>query len=128
MLKRMWIFVSLVFFAANVSGCAAILVGTAGGVGTAVWLGGKMSEEVDASYEKSFEATKTALTSLDMKITKETKKETVAQIMSEYTDGATVWIDLRPTGDKRTQIDVRVGATGNKDASRKILDTIKKKL
>lgn len=108
----------------NAYGCVAILAGTAGGVGTGVWLSGKLTQEVNAPYARTIDATKSALKSLNLKITKETKSENVTQIKGKYTDDREIWIDIRPIAKLSTKIDVRVGALGDKEASAKILKRI----
>lgn len=108
----------------NMSGCIALLAGAAGGAGTAGWLSGKLTQEVNASFEKTIMATTSALDSLKLDITKKTTKEEVAQVMSEYNDGRTIWIDIFPVSETVSSISVRVGMTGDEEASRKILDKI----
>lgn len=117
-----------VFLLVNMSGCVALLAGAAGGAGTAVWLSGKLTQEVNAPFQRSLNATKTALKSLRLKITKETIKEDVAQVMSNYTDGRTIWIDIHRIPDLRSRIEIRVGAVGDKEAALKILTRIMKYL
>jgi hypothetical protein len=118
--------IGLLVFSA--SGCVAVLAAGAGGAGTAAWLSGKLSDEMSASYDDTISATKSALKSLDMPITKETKKKSVAQIMSKNADGAEVWIDIRPITTKTTKVEVRVGAMGNKEASSRIIEAIKNRI
>ncbi|MFA5117249.1 MAG: DUF3568 family protein [Candidatus Omnitrophota bacterium] len=113
----------------NVYGCVALLAGAAGGAGTAVWLSEKLSQEVNAPFDKAIKASVSALQSLHLEVTKETRQENIAQIISKYTDGKTVWIDIRRITDASSKIDIRVGAIdGDKEASSKILDEIKKYL
>lgn len=128
MLKRIWALIASLILSANLCGCVAILAGTAGGVGTASWLSGKLSQEVKGSFDRSIKATKDALQSLRLNITKETTKAEVAQIMSNYTDGRTIWIDIHKISETSSRIEVRVGATGDKEAASKILDRINKYL
>jgi hypothetical protein len=97
----------------------------AGGAGTAFWLSGKVGEELAASYQQAISATENALDSLDMEITKKTHSENVTQFKSVYTDGSTVWIDVKPILENKTGVEVRVGIRGNQSASEKILDRIK---
>ena len=111
-------------FLVNTVGCVAIMAGTAGGAGTAVWLSGKLTQEVHASREKAVKAARSALKSLKLEITKETKTEEVTQIKSNYTDGREIWIDIRPMTESSTKIEVRVGAIGDKAAADKILKKI----
>jgi hypothetical protein len=121
--------VCAVLILVNVYGCVALLAGAAGGAGTAVWLSEKLSQEVNAPFDKAIKASVSALQSLHLEVTKETRQENVAQIMSKYTDGKTVWIDIRRITDASSKIDIRVGAIdGDKEASSKILNEIKKYL
>lgn len=108
-------------------GCTAIIGGVAGGLGTATWLSGKLGDELNASYEKTIEAAEKSLKSLKMEIEKETKKDDIAQIISEHKD-LPVWIDIRPITSSKTKVEVRVGVTGNMEKSREILDAIKKNI
>ena len=117
------ILASLVLF--NAYGCIAILAGAAGGAGAAAWLSGKLTQEVNASLEKTTDAAKTALKSLRLKTTKETVKEDVVQIIGDYTDGSTFWVDIRRITENSSKLEVRVGAvSSDKAAADKILKRI----
>jgi len=125
MIKRL----SRLFFAGfllmNLCGCVALLAGGAGGAGTAVWLSGKLTQEVNAPFERTVKAADSALKSLRLEVTKETKEQNVAQIMSKYTDGKTIWVDIHKITEASSRIDVRVGAVkGDKGAAAKILKRI----
>ena len=63
-----------------------------------------------------------------LEITKETIKEDVIQVMGNYTDGRTIWIDIRPLTETSSRIELRVGAKGDKEAAKKILNKIKRYL
>ncbi|MBM3249225.1 MAG: DUF3568 family protein [Candidatus Omnitrophica bacterium] len=128
MVKIAAVTVLSVFLLLNLSGCVPLVAGAAGGAGTAVWLGGKLGQEVNASMEKCQKAATRALESLNLKVVKETAKEDVIQIISNYNDGRTIWIDIRPLTLSTSKIEVRVGAAGDKDAARKILNRIAKYL
>lgn len=128
MLKKMAALAFAVLLSANIYGCAALVAGAAGGAGTAVWLGGKLGQEANVSMENSQKAVNRALSSLNLKIVKETVKEDVIQIISNYNDGRAIWIDIRPLTQNSSKIEVRVGATGDKEAARKILNRIIKYL
>ena len=116
--------VLLLLLLLNVCGCAALLVGAAGSIGTATWLTGKLTQEVNAPFEKTLNAAKSALNSLGLKVEKETVKDDVAQVMSNYSDGRTIWIDIHRISELNSRIEVRVGAVGDKEAARKILSRI----
>lgn len=123
-MKKVIKFLVAVLFLINIYGCFLIIAGAAGGVGTAVWLSGKLSQTVNARYGRTVEATRLALKSLDMPISKESKSEKVTQFRSDYVDGREVWIDVRPVTESSSKIEVRVGATGDKAASDRILKRI----
>lgn len=118
----------LVLLLVNVYGCIALLATAAGGAGTAAWLSGKLSQEVNAPFERATAAAKSGLKSLGLKITKETVKENTAQVMSNYTDGKTIWVDIHRISQSASKVEVRVGATGDQDAASKILDKIRRYL
>ena len=122
MFRRIGAVVLLLLLLVNICGCAVLIAGTAGGVGTAKWLSGKLSQQVEASPERSLEAVKSALKSLRLDITKETLTEDVIQVKSNYMDGRTIWIDIKPASESTSQIDVRVGAVSDKEAAQIILD------
>ncbi|MDD5195094.1 MAG: DUF3568 family protein [Candidatus Omnitrophica bacterium] len=129
MIKKTLTFVFLGLFLLNVCGCVALLAGAAGGAGTAVWLSGKLSQEFHAPYDKTIEATRMAMKSLNLEIEKETREDNVTQIRSTYTDGKEVWIDIRRVTEESTKVEVRVGAISpDKKASDKILKSIQKHL
>jgi hypothetical protein len=125
MIKRLFGLILCVIFVMSMYGCIAVVAGAAG-AGTAVWISGKLIQEVSASLEKTVEATKFALTSLKLDVHKETVTEKAAQIMSSYYDGRTVWIDVHRISQTMSKVAVRVGARGDREAARKIFDAIVK--
>lgn len=125
MIRKLGICVILIVFSLSLYGCIALLAGAAGGAGAAVWLSGKLSQQVNASFDRTVAAAKSGLESLRLEVTKETVKADVAQIISSYTDGRTIWIDIRRITDLSSQIEVRVGATSrDKQAAQKVLNQI----
>jgi adenylyl- and sulfurtransferase ThiI len=110
-------------------GCFALFAGAVGGVGTGVWLSGKLTEQFDATYDHTIQATESALRSFKFEIAKEAKEANVATFRSHYTDGKEIWIDVRRITDTSTKVEVRVGAvSADKAASTKILNRIKEYL
>lgn len=124
MLKKSVVFLILLALAPCLCGCFVLLAGAAGGAGTAAWLSNKLTQEVNAPFDKSIEATKSALKSLKLVVEKETRKDNVAQIMSNYSDGKTIWVDIHNLTPKTSRIEVRVGVAGDEVAARKIMDKI----
>ena len=127
MVKKILATTLLVLISVNTSGCALLLAGAAAG-GTGLWLNGKLIHEVNVPFDKSIQAAKSALRSLKLEVTKETKADNVAQIKSTYTDGKTIWIDIHKVSETASRIEVRVGMISDEDASRIILNKIIKYL
>lgn len=123
-MKRIMMLLVACFFLLNIYGCWLIVAGAAGGSGTAAWLSGKLSQRVNASYDRTINAVKSALKSLKMEVSKESKSKSVTQIKSIYSDGREIWIDIRPISESTTKVEVRVGVLGDKTASDKILKEI----
>ncbi len=128
MLKNIFYSVFGLFLVMSLSGCILLVAGVAGGAGTAFWLSGKLTSEISAPYEKTVQASKKAIQSLDMEINKETTSSEVTQLRSQYSDGSEVWIDVRPLTASTSKVEIRVGLKGNKEASSTILERIKKYL
>jgi hypothetical protein len=124
MFKKLASLVLAVVLLINIYGCAAVLVGTAGGAGTAFWLNGKLGDTVNAPISRAVKATTHALGAFKYSVTKTVVKEKVAQIMAKHSDERTIWIDIRYISEQASQIEVRVGARGDKEASQKILNKI----
>ena len=125
MFKKLFAFVASVLLLLNIYGCVALLAGTAAGAGTAVWLSGKLTQEVHAPYERTVIAAKSALKSFRLEITKETKEDAVTQLISNYSDGRDIWIDIHKITDDSSKVEVRVGTvTPDKVAAGKILKKI----
>ena len=124
MIKKTFILIATVLFAINLSGCIFLLAGAAGGLGTAVWLEGKLTQDFNKPYDRCVQAAKSALQSMKLEITKETATAEVTQLMSKYSDGKTIWIDVKKLTEASTRIEIRVGATGDKEAASKILKKI----
>ena len=124
MFRKLFLVVFSVLFLINIYGCIPLLAGAAAGGGTATWLSGKLTQDVNASFDRTYNAAKSAIKSLGLVITKETKKADVGQIRSKYTDGDGVWIDVHPISASTSRVGVRVGVTGNGEAERKIMNQI----
>ncbi|MFH1199134.1 MAG: DUF3568 family protein [Candidatus Omnitrophota bacterium] len=125
MFKKIGFFIFGLILMVNISGCLAVAAGAAGGAGTATWLAGKITKEVAATFDHSVKAAESGLKSLNFPIVKQTVKYDVAQFISKYTDGKTIWVDVKRVSQKHTTIEVRVGAVkSDNEAERKIMDRI----
>ena len=131
MFKNAKLLIFLVLVSVNICGCAPLLIAggaIAGGTGTWAWITGKLVHEVDAPLDKTVQAAKYTLESLNLDIIKEVKKVNVAQIKGRYTDKKTIWIDIHKISQYSCQVAVRVGAIADREATYKILDRIKQYL
>jgi len=124
MFKRIAVFIFSIILLVNLYGCALLLAGAAGGAGTATWLSGKLTEEVNADLQRTLRATRSAFKSLDLVITKEIVKDNLAQVTGDYSDGRMIWVDIHRISKTSTKVEVRVGALGDKQAASEILEKI----
>jgi len=126
MLKRIIVFASLGLLLLSMYGCFALFAGAAGGAGTAAWLSGKLTQQFNTPYDRTVNATESALKSFNFEITKKAQEANVTTFRSHYTDGKEIWIDVRKVTDNSTKVEVRVGGiSADKEASAKILKRIK---
>lgn len=110
------------------SGCLALAVGAAGGAAGAVYVMGKLQDELNQSVSTVHEAALAGIKDLDLPVLQDKEDKLTANLESEFADGKHVWIDLDTMADSRTKITIRVGLAGDEVRSRKILDAIKKHL
>ena len=122
--RKIIVLITLIGLSLSLCGCVVLLAGAVGGAGTAAWLSGKLTQEFNVPSDRAVRATHNALESLKLPITKETATSEVTQIMSRYNDGKTIWIDIKSTTQAACRVEIRVGATGSKEAERKILTKI----
>jgi Protein of unknown function (DUF3568) len=121
-------FVLSVVLAFFCSGCFWMAVGAAGGVAGAVYVMGKLKDEVNYDVSTVHKATVAALAELDLKVLEDKSDKVTAHVESEFSDGEHVWIDLESLTGSRTSLTIRVGITGNEGRARKIHDAIKRHL
>lgn len=110
------------------SGCFALAVGAAGGAAGAVYVLGKLTEEVNHEVPVVHEAAVHAMKDLGLKLSEDRADQLSAHLESEFSDGAKVWIDMKAIADNRTKLVIRVGVTGDEARARKIDDAIKRRL
>lgn len=110
------------------SGCLALVLGAAGGAAGAVYVMGKLKNEMSYEVPVMHNATVAALAELELKLLEDKADKLSAHVESEFSDGEHVWIDLESLSDSRTSLTIRVGVTGNEVRARKIYDAIKRHL
>ena len=117
--------VVLAFFC---SGCFWMAVGAAGGVAGAVYVTGKLKDEVNNDVTTVHKATVAALAELELKVLEDKSDKVTAHVESEFSDSEHVWIDMESLWNSRTSLTIRVGVMGNEVRARKIYDAIKRHL
>ena len=110
------------------SGCLALAVGAAGGAAGAVYVMGKLQDEVNRPLPVVHEAAVAAMKDLELKLSEDRADKLSAHMESAFSDGPHVWIDMESVSDSRCRLTIRVGLTGDEVRSRKIHDAIKQHL
>jgi uncharacterized protein YceK len=125
-LKRKAVLSLLVILCLITSGCAAIVVGAAAGGAAVGYYKGWLVDQIPTTVPKAFEATKAGLKELNLPVYKGRYDQIKGTVDSELADGTNVYVKLRATEGGTTEIKIRVGTIGDKDASHRILKAIKK--
>ena len=110
------------------SGCVALVVGAAGGVAGAVYVMGKLTDELPHDVPTVHRATLLALNDLDLAPSEDRVDKLSAHVESRFADNERVWIDLDTVMDSHTSLTIRVGLTGNETRARRIHEAIKRHL
>lgn len=111
----------------GLSGCWFAIGGAAGG-GTAIYFKGRLQENIGRNMHTVHEATRSALNSLELDISKEEKKVDSTSFEAKYPDGTNVWISTRYLSANSTEVTIRVGFLGDESRSRQIWDYIRRNL
>jgi Protein of unknown function (DUF3568) len=121
-----WVMCAL--FGVLCSGCLALAVGAAGGAAGAIYVMGKLKDELNYPVPVVHDATVTAMNDLELKLSENKVDKMSAHLESAFSDGTHIWIDLESISDSRCRVTIRVGLAGDEVRSRKIYDTIKQNL
>jgi len=116
LVSRIWL---LVISLITLSGCAVLVAGGTGVIGTYAYVAGWMEGNYNVDLDRAYSATLTACRHLKLKIEKKTKNLSSGSITAN--DGnRTLWIKLKAQNSTATKISVRVGLIGNKPASQRV--------
>jgi len=113
------------------TGClAAAAVGgaAAAGAGTVAYIKGELKATEEATLNKTWEATVTAIDELQFLVVNKLKDNVSAELESKTADNKTVKIQLKRVTDNLTDISIRIGTFGDESLSRYILSKIEAKL
>jgi uncharacterized lipoprotein len=113
------------------TGCGALVVfgaGTAAGVAGYKWYEGALTVLYEAPYIKAWDATLKALEKMESKIKSQKHDLTEGTIKAELQDKKSVTISLSYKSAQQTEVVIRVGFFGDKNASDVIQENIRKEL
>jgi hypothetical protein len=103
------------------------LYSVAGGAAVGYYRGW-LVDQVSADVPTTFEAARAGLKELKLPIVSERYDQIRGKLNSELADGKKVYIKLKATEGGTTEIKVRVGTLGDKDASHRILRAIRRNI
>jgi hypothetical protein len=89
---------------------------------------GWLVDQVSVEVPEAFEASKAGLQDLKLPVLKARYDKIKGSLSSELADGKNVYVKLKATEGGTTEIRIRVGTLGDKDASHRILRSIKNHL
>ena len=127
-LKIFLVLLSLMLFAIELAGCAALLLGGAAGAGSVVYIKGQLKEDMAASVPRVHDASISALKGLNLPIIEDNHDKLSAKIKSRFANGDDVWVEIESVTAESSKITIRVGILGDERKARQILDGIHKHL
>ncbi|MCK5707322.1 MAG: DUF3568 family protein [Candidatus Aureabacteria bacterium] len=127
MKKTLIFFISLTLLLPFISGCAALLAGSAG-AGTVAYIRGELQANAEADLEKAVSASNKAITNLQfIKVSEQTDK-LASKIICRNAQDKKITITLKKITDNSTEVSIRVGMFGDQTLSLTLLDEINKEL
>jgi len=128
-------FIKNLFYATGVavcllasSGCVALFIGAAAGVGGYAWMSGVIEKNFLVSAPELQQATVKALDHLDLPVQEREEDRIAAFYRAEFSDGQNVTIHIKALTERAAQIRIRVGVFGNRTRSEMILNAVDERL
>ena len=113
---------------ALLSGCAAVIIGGAAGAGTYAYVKGELKATENASLDRVWNASLSALSELEFTVTTRQKDALQGRLVARTASDKRVEIDLKKLSENQTEIRVRVGTFGDEDLSKLIIQKIERGL
>ena len=110
------------------TGCVALVVGGAAGVGTYAYVKGELKVNESASLDRCWSASQGAMKDLQFTVTTQNKDALSGQLIAHTAMDKKIEIYLKKVSDNLTEVRVRVGTFGDEDMSRVIIQKIEKRL
>ena len=110
------------------TGCAAIVIGGAAGVGSYAYLSGELKSNEPIPLSSAWNATQKAVKESGFTVTSKEKDAFYAKLIARGAKDKKVTIKLKKQSDNITEIKIRVGMMGDEVMSRQIYEEIKKQI
>lgn len=113
------------------TGCGALVLfgaGTAAGIAGYKWYEGALTVVYEAPYEKAWKATLKALEDMELQIQSQEHDITKGKIKAKLKDDRSLSVSLAYKSAQQTEVVIRVGFLGDKDASDVVQENIRKEL
>ena len=108
--------------AGALQGCPVILLGggAAGGGAGVAYSKGEQEQVHAAPYDKVWEATLSALRTLNISVSETAKDQISAKAIGAKSDGTSVTVSVLPVTKETTSVRIRIGTFGDRPASEQI--------
>jgi hypothetical protein len=100
----------------GIVGCAPTIVSTDAGVYQHGILYASAGKDLDSVYSAALYA----MDKLQLQVTDKAKDVFAAKVIAKSADGKMVVVKMKPTGDNKTQYEIKVGVLGNEERARKV--------
>ena len=127
MKKTFIVFILLLISLPFISSCTVLVAGGAG-AGTVAYIKGELQANLEASFKKSFGATKRAVDNLRFIKISEQADNLTGEIVARTAQDKKITIKLNKVTENMTEISIRVGMFGDQTLSHSLLEEIKKEL
>lgn len=114
-----------------IAGCGPMILfgaGTAAGIAGYKYYKGALTVIFEASFMETWDATLKAVEDMKLKIESSEHKISTGSIKAKYPDNTPLSISIEYRALKETEVEIRVGLLGDKDASLDIKERIRKVL
>lgn len=109
------------------SGCLVVAAAGAG-AGTYAYVTGELSSVEQASVDKVWSATQSAVKDLQFTVKEQSKDALQGRLVAEQADKTDITIKVERESETLTKVRIRVGVFGDEATSRIIMDKIKSKM
>lgn len=114
----------LASFVIGTAGCVPLIIGAAAGVGGYAWVKGTLTKQFDTTAVQLYQATLKGLNELDLSVQDDEHDRLSAKIVSEFSNGKSIKININALTERVARIKIRVGILGDKSKSEMILNSI----